>query len=196
MKYYWKTTILSWTKDKKVLSSLESIAKELNLNLYEAEVEQDLYGVPYFFVVVDGDKMSKDILMNLKEIISDENHKELAILVIGETDLKIPAAIKKFIIQTEEGVSSDFLKSTILNKRYSINRRTKNDRSYDKKVFRIIYVFKKLMRPKELVRVEDLCREFNVSEKTIKRDIALLRSMGEEIVFDKNRKGYSLVSFE
>jgi transcriptional antiterminator len=152
--------------------------------------------VPYFFVVVDGDKMSKDILMNLKEIISDENHKELAILVIGETDLKIPAAIKKFIIQTEEGVSSDFLKSTILNKRYSINRRTKNDRSYDKKVFRIIYVFKKLMRPKELVRVEDLCREFNVSEKTIKRDIALLRSMGEEIVFDKNRKGYSLVSFE
>jgi len=196
MEYYWQTTILSWTNDKRVLSSLRNISKELNLNLYEAEVEQDLYGVPYFFVVVDGDKISKVILMNLKEIICNENYKELGILVIGDVSLKIPVAIKKFFIQTEEGVTSDFLKATILNKRYSINRHSKNNRSYDKTVFRIIYVLKKLMRPKELVRVEELCQEFNVSEKTIKRDIALLRSMGEEIVFDKNRNGYSLVSFE
>jgi len=196
MEYYWQTTILSWTNDEKVLSSLQNITKELNLNLYKAEVEQDLYGVPYFFVVVDGDKISKVILMNLKEIISNENYKELGILVIGDVSLKIPAAIKKIFIQTQEGVTRDFLKATILNKKFSINRRTKNKRSYDKTVFRIIYVLKKLMRPKELVKVEELCREFNVSEKTIKRDIALLRSMGEEIVFDKNRKGYSLVSFE
>jgi hypothetical protein len=196
MEYYWKTTILSWTDDKSVLSSLKNISKELHLKLYKAEVEQDLYGVPYFFVVVDGDKLNKAILMDLKEIISNENYKELGILVIGNKSLKIPVAIKKFFIQTEEGVTREFLKATILNKKFSINRRTNNKRSYDKTVFRIVYVLKKLMRPMEIVRVEELCAEFNVSEKTIKRDIALLRSMGEEIIFDKNKKGYSLISFD
>jgi hypothetical protein len=196
MEYYWKTTILSWTDNKNVLSSLKNISKELYLKLYKAEVEQDLYGVPYFFVVVDGDKLNKAILMNLKEIIFNQNYKELGILVIGNKSLKIPVAIKKFFIQTEEGVTREFLKATILNKKFSINRRTNNKRSYDKTVFRIVYVLKKLMRPTEILRVEELCAEFNVSEKTIKRDIALLRSMGEEIIYDKNRKGYSLILFD
>ncbi len=196
MEYYWHTTILAWTSNKKVLSLLDNIANELKLNLYKADKEEDLYGVPHFFSVVDGDKISKVLLMNLKEIISDENYKESGILVVGDIHLKIPAAIKRFFIQTEDGLTKDFLKATILNKKYAISRRSNNKRTYDKTVFRIVYVLKKLMSPKEVVRVEELCREFNVSEKTIKRDIALLRTMGEEIVFDKNRNGYCLISYE
>lgn len=196
MEYDWHTTILAWTKDKKLLSLLENISKELKLNLYKANKEEDLYAVPHFFLVVDGDKVNKVILLNLKEMIANENHKESGILVIGDILLKIPVSIKRFFIQTKEGITKDFLKTTILNKKYAISRRINNNRSYDKTVYRIVYVLKKLMQPKGLVRVEELCQYFNVSEKTIKRDIALLRTMGEEIVFDKKRNGYYLMSFE
>jgi predicted DNA-binding transcriptional regulator YafY len=44
-----------------------------------------------------------------------------------------------------------------------------------------------------ILRIYNLCSEFNVNEKTIKRDIELLRSMGEEIVYDRGRRGYKLL---
>jgi biotin operon repressor len=196
MEYQWNATILTWTKDKKILSLLKNITRELKLNLYKADKEEDLYGVPHFFSVVDGDKIKKVLLMNFKEMIAYENKKESGILVIGEVQSNIPVSIKRFFIQTKEGITSDYLKATILNKKYAISRHTKNKRTYDKTVFRIVYVLKKLMHPKELVRIEELCQAFNVSEKTIKRDIAMLRNMGEEIVFDKKRNGYTLISYE
>jgi len=193
MKYSYETTIATWIDDKQLLILTKKIAKELKLNICEIEQETDIYGVPYFFGIIDGKKLTTSILKNLKEMIVTENSKEFGILLTSKADCKIPGAIKKFFIKQQEVISLEWLKTTILNKRYAIKRHKENKRSYDKTLFRTVFILRKLMMPRTILYMEDLCSEFNVSEKTIKRDINLLRSMGEEIVYDKNRNGYALV---
>jgi predicted DNA-binding transcriptional regulator YafY len=44
-----------------------------------------------------------------------------------------------------------------------------------------------------MVYLNDLCQEFTVSEKTIKRDIQLLKTYGEDIRYDHKKNGYYLL---
>lgn len=192
MKYSHDNTILIWSDDDSVKFLFKKIAKSLRLNLYDIEIETDIYAVPYFFAFIDAKKLRKETFTILKEVLIYENPKEFIIVLYNNLNTKIPSSIKKYFKTIEGEITDTKLRTLILNKHTAIKRHQQNKKSYDKIIFRTIYIIKKLMQKNTVLKIEDLCVEFNVSEKTIKRDIELLRSMGEDIEYSKLERGYYL----
>lgn len=192
MRYGYEDTVLVWVDDPNILEMVKKICSSLKLKIYELNTITDLVAVPYFFAVIDGSKLTKDILKAIEEFLIPENPKEFGILLTKNTDSKIPASIKKYFIPPIDVIVYDWIRSKLFNKRFAIIRHINNKRSYDRTIFRVVYIIKKLMKKGTVLYMDELCQEFNVTERTIRRDFALLESMGESIVYDRVKKGYYL----
>ena len=192
MKYSQNKTVLLWSNNKIVIKTVNSIIKSLKLNFYKAVVKEDLIGVPYFFAIIDATFLDSNFFTSNKEFFTPEDPKMFGIILLNtnkSNKVKIPRELKK-IVSTEEALEKDSLKTKILSKLHSVQKNNKNNRhSHDKKIFRLVFMLRELMNNRVL-RMEKLCDEFSVSEKTIRRDFDLLISMGENIVYDKKKKGY------
>jgi len=185
--------VIIFTDDKEVISIAKKVIKELKLNLFIANRTTDLYAFGFFFGIVDPEKLDTDYFENFKEIHDTENPKEFAIILTKVPSKKIPKSIKRYFIHPiEEGIDYQQLKLAILNKRRAIIRHQNSSKSYDKELKRLFAILHMLQPEGSFVKLDDLCREFNVSPKTIYRDINLINEFGEDIQYDKGRKGYSL----
>ena len=188
-----ENNVVVFTDDKQIISLAERVTDELKLSLLHAEDTIDLYVTGGFFEIVDPDKVDENYFETIQEIHGDENPKEFAILLTKPVK-NIPQKLKKIFIQPKENsFEYDNLKLSILNKRSAILRHQKNPRSYDKRLFRLFYILRKLQLEGAIVKKDELAIEFNVSDKTIQRDIELLKMAGEDIVYDKEYKGYRLL---
>lgn len=192
MGYNKNNTVLLWSNDKSVHKTVHSIVKSLNLSLYEAIKKEDLIGVPYFFAIVDAANVDSNFFVSYKDFFTSEDAKMFGIILLNANNavkIKIPIGLKK-IISIEETIIKESLKSIMLSKLYSAQKNKKKNRhSHDKKIFRLVFMLRELMNNRVL-NIEKLCSEFSVSEKTIRRDFGLLNSMGENIVYNKKKKGY------
>ena len=64
-------------------------------------------------------------------------------------------------------------------------------RAYDRKLFRLIYVLREF-HSKKKVNTRELANEFNVSIRTVQRDLGLLQSLGECIDYDCASSAYTV----
>lgn len=179
--------------DEVIVSLAQRVSKELKLNLIFAEDTIDLYATGFFFGIIDPEKLDKNYFENFKEIHENENPKEFSVLLTKQPFKKIPKSIRRyFIISDSPGIEYQQLKLLILNRRSAIIRHQKSNKTYDKKLKRLFAILKMLQPENSFVKTDDLCREFNVSPKTIQRDITMMKEFGENIQYEKERKGYYL----
>ncbi len=185
--------VIILSDDKEIIILAERVTKELKLNLIFAEDTIDLYATGFFFGIIDPEKLDKDYFENFKEIHENENPKEFSVLFTKQPVKKIPKSIKRyFIFPDDSGIDYQQLKLFILNRRGAIIRHQNSSKPYDKKLKRLFAILKMLQPEHSFVRMNDLCREFNVSPKTIQRDITMMREFGEDIHYDKERKSFYL----
>jgi hypothetical protein len=192
MNYSHENTILIWDGNPAILADVKKVCHSLKLSIYKADKLEDVLAVPYFFAVVDGTKLSNEFMTDLIEVIGKESEKEFAILLTKPTTSQIPAKLKKYIILPIEVINFDYLKTNIFNKRFALMRHKKNKRKYDKTLYRLMNISYKLRTKRKYVYLSDLCAEFFVTERTIKRDFSLLEEMGEDIQYDRIKNGYFL----
>ncbi len=64
-------------------------------------------------------------------------------------------------------------------------------RAYDRKLFRLICVFREF-HSKKKVNTRELANEFNDSIRTVQRDLGLLQSLGECIDYDCASSAYTV----
>ena len=119
-------------------------------------------------------------------------------LLTKKPDFKIPDIFKKFLLPyPPDTLTYNFLKTSMLKAIKSTRQGERKKKDYDRKTFRILKIFLEMStrRDKSLYPddIKDLCDEFNVSERTIKRDITLLNSLGEFIEYDRQTKSYKLI---
>jgi biotin operon repressor len=185
--------VVIYTEDEKIISVVEKVTKELDLNLFKAEDTTELYVTGGFFEIVDPEKVDENYFETIREIHENDDPKEFAILLTKPVQ-SLPKQLKKIIIQPKENsFDYDNLKLSILRKRSAILRHQKNPRRYDKRLFRLFNILRRLQPEGAVVSKDELAREFNVSEKTIQRDIEILQMSGEDINYDKEKKGYCLL---
>lgn len=186
-------SVLVYSENLNIVTEIKRLSKQLNFMLYYGNCEADLIAIPFNLAVVDPDKIGKSFLWYLLETYKMENPKELSIVYTKTANNNIPRTLMKYFINPiSEELDAIQLKLTILNRRTSIAKRKKNKRSYDKRIFRLFSILKKLQFKNSCITVDELCEEFNVSRRTIERDIELLRYAGEYIEFDKLKKSYTL----
>ena len=185
--------VVIYTDDEKIISVVEKVTKELKMNLFKAEDTIELYVTGGFFEIVDPEKVDENYFETIREIHENDDPKEFAILLTKPVQ-SLPKQLKKIIIQPKQNsFDYDNLKLSILRKRSAILRHQKNPRRYDKRLFRLFNILRRLQPEGAVVSKDELAREFNVSEKTIQRDIEILQMSGEDIIYDKEKKGYCLL---
>ncbi len=188
--------IVAYHLDKVMTDILSSIANKLKVTISWADCVTDLIAFPAFMNIVNPLKLTEkemdEVFQWFSFLEETGDPKGLCILFTSVPTFKIPAKVKKYIIKTPEIIDGDYLKLKILNKRTSAARHKNQHRSYDRKIFRILSILK-VLKTQKVMHIEDMCNDFNVCPKTIKRDIDLLNALGEIIEYDKVKKGYVLL---
>jgi len=186
-------TIVAYRLEKAVADMLQSISGKLKFNICWADCVTDLIAVPAFMNIVNPLKLKKKEMDEIGQWFSfleeagDPN--ALCILFTSKPTFKIPPKVKKFVLNSPVTIDADYLKLKILNKKASSTRHNNQHRSYDRKIFRLFKILK-VLKTDEILYINDMCNEFNISAKTLKRDIELLNALGEIIEYDKSKKGY------
>lgn len=185
-------TILLFNDDKEITSIVEKIAKSLRLKVYYGECETDLYAVPYFFSVIDTDKIDAECIDTLKELNYIGNPKELCLFLLKQ--IKIPRELKRFVVFAQNnGKLEAQIRTEIVNRQSNIKKRKTDKKSLTRKLSRLYLIRRQLEPEGNYIRISDLAKEFDVSEKTIMRDLQFLRDEGgEDIKYDPQKKGFYL----
>ncbi len=190
--YTYPNTFLVWSKDNETLEMAQKAAKELKIDLFFAKQEEDIYAVPFFFALIDEQFLTKEIFQNLVELFEDLDKKYFAIMVYPQTKFKIPVKIKKYFLASPLILDYKTLKLAVLCKKHLLDRQKNTNRVYLSRMERCFYIMRKLLEPNGRVKMDDLCAEFRVDPKTIKRDLDLFKLTGEYIAYNKVGKFYYL----
>ncbi|MCK9364878.1 MAG: DeoR family transcriptional regulator [Syntrophales bacterium] len=189
------TPIVTFGTDRVMNDALKAIAAELKVDILFSETTTDLIAFPAFMNIInplDLTENETDEIFQLFSFLEETGDpKSLCILFTSIPPFKIPKGVEKFIIKTPGTIDEGYLKLKILNKRAAATRHNKQHRDYDRKIFRLLKIMK-VLKSEGIMYVEDMCNEFNVSPKTVRRDIDLWNALGEIIEYDRNKKGYVL----
>jgi hypothetical protein len=191
-KFTYPKTVFIWSKDKAKIELAKKITKDLNLDLFIANQEEDLYAVPFFFGLIDSELLTKEILKNINSIFLEMDKKNFAILIYPETELKLPARLKGYVLSAPDSLEYENLKLSILNKKQILDFNKRKNGNYETRIQRCFMIMRMLLEPGAYVKIEDLCVYFRVSTKTIQRDFDLFKWVGENVVYDKVKKVYYL----
>ncbi len=191
--YFWTDSILvNFDDSSKVYRELRKVCNELDISILEVDASPDVVALPYFIFFIDPNLITKEELGLLEYMCDFQDYKEIAQLFIKPPKFKLSPKMRKFTLKTPDLLDYDTLKLIILKRRSVLQRRGNNKGSYDKKIYRMMHILLNLMSKKKNINTQDLCVEFGVSEKTILRDIDMLRILGNDIEFDKANKEWKL----
>ncbi len=186
---YWpKETIIYKLDDKYTINLLKKLAKDLKLKLLTPDCPEDWMALPYFIIIANPNLLSTEEIKTINYMMGFNDTREMSIVLTTKPKSRLPVKMRKFLLKPADNIDYDYLKIVILQKRASIQRHEKTRRHYDNKIYRLMYILLSLSDKNKIVTTQSLCDEFNVSEKTIHRDIELLTIMGNIIEFDKKQR--------
>jgi hypothetical protein len=182
-------TILVWTKNKELISFASEIAEELYLNIYLAKDDIDLIAVPCFLMLVDTEKLRDDFLLGFNQFAKEMEPEKSSIIVFGKRLRNVPFSVRPLLKYANSVITKEYI-FMLINKAMKPRMNIKHE-IFKQRIHRIIYMYKLLDEGKVIISKE-FSEFFDVSDRTIRRDIKILREVcDQEIFFDKDR-GYYL----
>ena len=187
--YRMTDTVVAFCLDEPVRSLLLGAAARLHLQVAETGLLTDLIAIPSMLVVANADALGPqlDTLLSWVVALDDDDYR----LLLTTKPARIPSALRRNIIDPPAAWDEDYFKFLLLQRRKAVERRDKERRQYDRRVFRLMYILRDLSR-KRRVRAADLAQEFNVSLRTVERDIQLLQELGAFIDYDPSARAYTV----
>jgi len=197
-----ENSVLIWTDNKEMIEKTANVVNKLGLELKEAGCETDVIAIPCFYIILDAAKLNKELIEYLTEMANVMSEHEQTILVVGSNMKRIKKPLSNFI--TKEAILPDdnnlekYIKAA--REKCPVFKRTEMNETYGyikfdhtkKRIFRVWYMYKELIKNLGYVNTKTYACIFDVSEKTIQRDIQLLKSFGINIRYDGGfeSKGY------
>lgn len=187
--YSVENTLLTFAVAPSTMKSLKKVCAKLEVRIWDSDCLTDLIAVPNFLTICDFSAVDQAPLRLIYGFLIEVADSSL--LFTTQPAVLPPAELKKHILKPVE-LDDESLRFLIMHRRSTVLRHVKTARSYDKKLARLFGILRAI-REQGFVHSRDFCIEFNVSQRTIARDIELLITMGEPLEYDVRRKGYCLL---
>lgn len=173
--YSTEKTVLVYTKNTDTKDLIKKVCNELSLDLYEVKQVEDIIAVPCFIMFVDAGYFTKDVC----DFIESMHDKVLGegpfILILDDNrPYKIPESFELVSENTPYLLSNKYLKSKIKEAMQKQSEENKKQALFKRKLARIIYIYDILSRG-ESIPIRDICAYFNISNRTLRRDVKLLK---------------------
>lgn len=187
-----KEQVIILSDNQTLIKNVKKLCDELKVDFIVAESTTDLYAMPFFFAIVDPEKTEKEFFEAFEEIYEWEDHNKITVFLTKDVSMIRRKIRKFFVINSKDEIDMSELKRLLQNKKKTLIKYKNDTKSYDKRLFRLFFILRKLLPKNSYIKLSDLCIEFNVSPRTIRRDIAILRMAGEDIEYNKSKNGYVL----
>lgn len=187
--YALEDTVIAFDLSLSLLEMLRTICQSLDVQIFETNCLTDLVAVPSFVGICDFTRAEPSDLLEHYGYFLEVADRDFMLLLTHPPPVPPPAGLHRNMIRTPPKFHEKFLESLIIRRRNAVQRRMKAMRHYDRKLARLFYILRTIER-QEFVSSRVLCNRFNVSPRTVARDMDLLMSMGEPIAYDPRRKGY------
>jgi len=184
-------TIVVWTANLEVISLLKQLQKELGFKIYTTTNLSDLFAMPCFLWVIDS-KMLHDFISLFKKDLQDffESSDE-RILLCDTSKYAFPQYLKSKLIRIESPIfSKKILSPIIIESRNNVLREQLFlNTNYKSKVFRILFFYKMTIE-RTPIHLMDISYSFNLSERTINRDLEDLHKIFPSMQISIVKDGY------
>jgi hypothetical protein len=182
--YFKEKTILVYSENRELIDLLKSHDKEDNVTYFRIKKIEDFIAIPSFMVIVDSSLLNEKVLDILSQVVTFEQINEYSIVLLGPSNLKIPNPVKKYITMINENLLG--LKNFINRKEGYIKPKFTKQNQTIEKYRRIINLYVKSSSDHQL-DIDQYCNEYNVTERTLRRDIKLLKAIYPDFYLYTNR---------
>ena len=183
-------TVAAFGLEPSVRETMVSACSTLGVHLCETDCIADLIAVPAMLIVVNPRSMGKEDLTEVLAWFADIQDPDVRFLFTSKVE-SIPGCLVHNTIAIPAEWSHGFFKFLIMRRRSVVQRRHRQVRSYDRKLFRLFFVLNELSANRT-ARTKDLAEELNVSARTVQRDMELLQMMGECIDYDGGTRAFTV----
>jgi len=189
-------TILTFSLDESQVKVVRTAALSVSkmIKIFETEFMPDLYAIPSFCTILNPSIIPEDDLKGLYSFWKEENFQEIVFLY--PPYVPVPGSVRQRIKVIPDLLEDrQNLKLIILNQISHLEKKEKEFRKYDRRIYRLLSIVKMLKKQK-YVTIKEIAEEFNICRRTAQRDITLLTEVGELIWYEHEQKAYSLIDGE
>ncbi len=194
--YFSENTLIIHNHERKLNNVVREAADDIKVDICATDCMTDLIAVPAFMAIINPDSLKPKDMPEfnsfLDYLIETGDVKVTGILFLKKPSFTIVPKLRKFIVKTPENLDRESLRLIMLNRRSAYRRRRNATTSCDKKIFRLMKMIL-ILKDRKTLKVDELMSEFNVSSKTIKRDLILIETLGYLHKYDIKKKGYVTV---
>lgn len=187
-----ENTIIVWSRQKEIVKYVVEYGKYHNLNICFPSNVTEVLDTANFLFFIDADNFNvflKTISFRLSDYFKE--HKNRIVLYTNQKNFHIADEH----IHLVEKVPDEFTRkdiSELISKgqdRLETEKKIRN-LEFNNKVFRIIFLYK-MLEHGETIKTKEICERFKISERTLRRDIKILKDVDLErpIYFDPE-EGY------
>lgn len=177
-----ENSILVYSDSNELNRYLTEIGLQNKFSIYQIVDSTDILALPGFILFIDSKKINHDI-KEILNIVSEENDFSFfQIVILGFLSKDLFIQIKKNIVFIEVVYSKKQIQELVL-KSFKMNlNMSKKETLLKKKIYRIVH-FQNLIREKGIIDIDQLCVSYDISKRTLRRDLKIIKDLFPEFEF-------------
>lgn len=173
------STVLVLLKAGSLADLVDSVIREQKVKIWKVRHTTDLVAVGCLLAIVDPALVGQKDWEDLCGWYEEMDDPEMKVLLTSPPNHKAKLPTKN-LIKTPKKIDRTFLKLLIVHQRSTIERRKKVFEKKERQIIRLMYALSKLDQGHS-IRVRDIAKEFQVTKRTILRDMELFMMAGYPI---------------
>lgn len=177
-----ENSILVYSDSNELNKYLTEIGLQNKFSIYQIVDSSDILALPGFILFIDSKKINHDIKEILKIVSEENDFSFFQIVIIGFLSKDLFFQIKKNIVFIEVVFSKKQIQELVL-KSFKMNlKMSKKETLLKKKIYRIVH-FQNLIREKGIIDIDQLCVSYDISKRTLRRDLKIIKDLFPEFEF-------------
>lgn len=177
-----ENSILVYSDSNELNKYLTEIGLQNKFSIYQIVDSSDILALPGFILFIDLKKINHNIKEILKIVSEENDFSFFKIVIIGFLSKDLFFQIKKNIVFIEVVYSKKQIQELVL-KSFKMNlNMSKKETLLKKKIYRIVH-FQNLIREKGIIDIDQLCVSYDISKRTLRRDLKIIKDLFPEFEF-------------
>ena len=177
-----ENSILVYSDSNELNKYLTEIGLQNKFSIYQIVDSSDILALPGFILFIDSKKINHNIKEILKIVSEENDFSFFKVVIIGFLSKDLFFQIKKNIVFIEVVYSKKQIQELVL-KSFKVNlNMSKKETLLKKKIYRIVH-FQNLIREKGIIDIDQLCVSYDISKRTLRRDLKIIKDLFPEFEF-------------
>lgn len=157
---------------------LKLVCAQKKITLVDTKNKTDLIAYHYKIAFIGRELLDNDLINTLNELAEFENPGDWDIVIFGGKPENIPAPLRMYcrgLNNIDEVAISKIIDKHLPKNKLHSSSKTKED-IFQKRIYRIVFLYH-LINQSGIISKNQLCEEFGITERTLFRDLKVIREL-------------------